>query len=64
MRNLYTVTAAPKFPVEKPPPPLHVVAPTAPAAIRKAQANLYKDRSSVPPRLEWSAVKIASNILI
>jgi hypothetical protein len=61
MRNLYTVTATSK--TADPPAPLHVVAPTGPAAIRKAQKALYGAPSAVPSCLDWEAKETATNVI-
>ena len=64
MRNLYTVTASPKSPSHKAPAPLHVVAPTRIAAIRKAQKYLFGSAANVPPRLKWEAEEKAGGIIL
>lgn len=62
MRNLYTVTATSK--TADPPAPLHVVAPTRIAAIRKAQKYLFGSAANVPPRLKWEAEEKAGGIIL
>jgi hypothetical protein len=62
MRNLYTVTATSK--TADPPAPLHVVAPTQIAAIRKAQKHLFGSPANVPPRLKWEAEEKAGGIIL
>ena len=64
MRNLYTVTASPKSPSHKAPTPLHVVAPTYLAAIRKAQKHLFGSPVNVPPCLEWAAEEKAGGVIL
>ena len=61
MRNLYTVTATSK--TDDPPAPLHVVAPTGPAAIRKAQKALYGALAATSYWFTWDAQETISNVI-